>query len=277
MGHTAALSHPMRQGHDRPPGHARGQVRRGQMALPSTSGPLGGLPGIGWGTLLQPSPSPEQLITGARRMLDGLESLVRTFGAPGVAHAREAQRHGGRCTCGRELDCDCRECRDDYCEDDSCACECCIYDVDVVVRARLGEQRILPLVVENQRRREREVTFQLSEWTTRGGRAAPVTGLVTPEGGTIAPCGELAVLVAVRTTGTRSPEDGAEERNIHDMLATGIHERRLEERVPDVDECLVAYADLRITGCERRPLRIAVAVLPRDCEAVAVSCGCGCC
>jgi hypothetical protein len=48
-------------------------------------------------------------------------------------------------------------------------------------------------------------------------------------------------------------------------------------RIPDVDDCLVAVADLRIQGCETRPLRIAVAILPRDCSRYEVHCGDRCC
>ncbi|MBM7808042.1 hypothetical protein JOD57_003879 [Geodermatophilus bullaregiensis] len=210
-------------------------------------------------------------------MLDGLESLVRTFGSPTETGLRYGARHGESCACGHHVPCGCMECDEHPCYEDCDACACSVCDADVVIRTRLGEQRVLALVVENDRRRDREVTFELSQWTTRGGQPAPVVGLVTPGAGTIAPCGELAVVVVVRTVATRPLEDGGEERNVHDMLATGIHEGQLEGRVPDVDECLVAYADLRITGCERRPLRLAVAVLPRDCEAVSVTCDCGCC
>jgi hypothetical protein len=45
----------------------------------------------------------------------------------------------------------------------------------------------------------------------------------------------------------------------------------------DVDECVVAYGDLRFGGCDNRPLRIAVSTLPRDCHAYHVRCSCGCC
>ena len=48
-------------------------------------------------------------------------------------------------------------------------------------------------------------------------------------------------------------------------------------KLGDVDDCLVAVADLRLVGCDHRPLRIAVAILPRDCDPFRVSCGCTCC
>ena len=46
--------------------------------------------------------------------------------------------------------------------------------------------------------------------------------------------------------------------------------------LPDVDDCLVATADIRLIGCDHRPIRVAVAVLPRDCDPYEVSCGCTC-
>jgi hypothetical protein len=44
-----------------------------------------------------------------------------------------------------------------------------------------------------------------------------------------------------------------------------------------VTRCEVSYADLRIKGCDLRSVRVAVSVLPRDCEAFTVDCGCSCC
>jgi len=45
----------------------------------------------------------------------------------------------------------------------------------------------------------------------------------------------------------------------------------------DIDDCRVFYADLRVEGCEMRPVRIALALLPRDCAGFRVNCGCNCC
>ena len=44
----------------------------------------------------------------------------------------------------------------------------------------------------------------------------------------------------------------------------------------DVDSCVSAYADVRFEGCAR-PQRVAVVVLPAECDAVDVGCDCGCC
>ncbi len=46
----------------------------------------------------------------------------------------------------------------------------------------------------------------------------------------------------------------------------------------DVDDCLVAVADLRVEGCDIRcPIGIGVVLLPRDCDTFDLTCGCGCC
>ena len=64
-----------------------------------------------------------------------------------------------------------------------------------------------------------------------------------------------------------------------DAAAANTPERDTEGRreIPDVDGCAVSYADLRIKGCDMRSIRIAVAVLPRECDAYIVDCHCGCC
>jgi hypothetical protein len=153
-------------------------------------------------------------------------------------------------------DCGCDDCRGD-----DCACRCCIGDADLVVRARLGERRVLPVTIENDRRREREIRLELSEFTARGGRPGLVTGrLLSPAEFTLGPCQTGQSVIGIDVEG-QAPE-GKDE----------------PPRLPDVDECEVAYADLRIVGCDNRPVRIAVAVLPRDCHSYPVDCAsCGCC
>ncbi|HEY7389818.1 MAG TPA: hypothetical protein VH640_14975, partial [Bryobacteraceae bacterium] len=47
--------------------------------------------------------------------------------------------------------------------------------------------------------------------------------------------------------------------------------------IASVDECKVAYATIRAEGCFIRPLVVAVAVLPDDCESYRTGCMCGCC
>jgi hypothetical protein len=147
-----------------------------------------------------------------------------------------------------------RDCCD---EPDPCHCTCCIVDADLIIHARLGERRVVPLTIENRWRRERKVKVELSGWSTRGGSPATVNARLQPPGPefTLPPCGQQELVLIVEAT--------AESDN--------------ERRMPDVDDCVVYYADLRVEGCEIRPIRIALALLPRDCGAYRIECRCQCC
>ena len=159
-------------------------------------------------------------------------------------------------------ECHCRQCRPDSCE-----CLCCIGDVDMVVYARVGEQRIIPLIVENERRREKTITAELGAWHTRGGGAAPVeTVSFEPKSFSLAPCAQREILINVKIAAPPQQQTSGASR-----------EGEAERGPLDVDACLVATADLTLTGCDHRPIRIAVAILPRDCDPFTVGCGCGCC
>ena len=130
---------------------------------------------------------------------------------------------------------------------------CCVDGADLVVETRLGERRVVTLEVVNERRRERDITLELGAFTTRGGSPAPVAGAV--DGATtfkLAPCSEHLVTIVIEVGTDR-------------------------EGPRDVDDCLVAWSDLKVEGCDIRPVRIAVAILPRDCGAYRVRCACGCC
>lgn len=189
------------------------------------------------------------------------------YGPPaGMPQHGPMQRHCPRC--GRQ-DCEC--CRG-HCGREQCECLCCIGDVDLVVHARVGEQRVIPVLLENERRRERQITAELSDWRTRGGGAAPVeTIAMEPKSFTLAPCGETEIVIAVRVGAPAQAGAGnTPGSSIEGGTAIGRGQR-------DVDECLVAIADLRLAGCDHRSIRIAVAILPRSCEPLRVPCGCGCC
>ena len=92
----------------------------------------------------------------------------------------------------------------------------------------------------------------------------------------LAPCGDRVVRLLVSTraagdddsSGTATPDDVARESM--DAVV------RTRGRTKDVDSCLSAYADVRFEGCAR-PQRVAVVVLPAECDAVDVGCDCGCC
>ena len=194
------------------------------------------------------------------------------------------------------------------CEVEDCHCKCCVTDADLLVYSRLGEQRVVPITIENNMRREREVDLELSSWTTHGGQDGPINArLVAPTKFTLKACEERTVIMVVHvltpqpgqavkgadaattatatapptapatvtaTTGTRATQPGADVQSSQPP-STATHDN--EPRLADVDDCKVYYSDLRVKGCDIRPVRIAVAVLPRDCGSHRISCRCGCC
>ena len=198
------------------------------------------------------------------------------------AREGESYRHRAGCECE---DCNDYRQKGDYhhhgtrrrCGSDSCECYCCIGDVDLAVYSHSGEQRVISLVVENERHREAQISLELSSWTTSGGNPAPVeTLLLEPKTFTLPPCGEQEVTLAVRILDVKGDEDRPGEDSPSKAEAkTKAGEERT--RLRDVDNCLVATTDLRLVGCDHRPLRIAVAILPRSCDPYRVSCGCTCC
>jgi hypothetical protein len=217
----------------------------------------------------------------------------RGGGASAWPQARPYDRQGDR---GRhDRGCRCRDCRDREhrsehhdccrrCGSDPCACACCIGDVDLAVYSRVGEQRVIPIVIENERHREKEISLELSAWTTRGGKPAPVdTVLLEPKTFSLPACGEQKVTLIVRTKDD-GPTPGGGTSDAPAVTPAGTTVGRAaattdttNRKLPDVDDCLVATADLRVVGCDHRPIRIAVALLPRDCDPFTVHCGCTCC
>jgi hypothetical protein len=220
----------------------------------------------GCGRALRPSGS-ELLGAVSASIGDAIGRVVSGVGQVARASTKRRSRCDG-----------CDEC--DPCVDADCRCQCCVGDADLLVYARLGERRVVPISVENTRRREREVQVSLSTFTTASGKSSGVRGqLLPPTDFTVAPCQEREVtllLAATGATGDQDKEDVVEDlRESMEAAVADAEERR--ERLPDVEECEVAYADLRVVGCDVRPVRIAVAVLPRDCASYSVACGCGCC
>ncbi len=191
----------------------------------------------------------------ANDMAAMFDALVDTW-APQDTRARRQRRRSHRPQ---------RKLRSDACTGcapSSCHCDCCVYDADLVVYARYGEFRVVPVRISNERTRERLITLDLSDFRTSGGRPAPVNGEIGPsQEFTLEACERQDVILTLRL-GSHG-----------DSLA----EWREEHGSQDVDGCLVAYADLRIHGCDVRPVRIAVAISPRDCDAYEVHCACGCC
>ncbi len=151
-------------------------------------------------------------------------------------------------------DCGCHGGRD-------CHCECCVSDADVLVHARCGEVRRIPVTFENDTRRERNVTLELGQFAASGGTDLKWNAQLSEQAFTLAPCGEHTVIVTVRVEC-----DGPD-------VAGAVNERG----VGTVDRCRTGYATLRAEGCLVRPAVLAVAVLPDDCDSYRRPCSCGCC
>ena len=127
----------------------------------------------------------------------------------------------------------------------------------MIVYARLGERRVVPIVLENSRRREKTIHLEMSEFKTRGGDQLGVKSVLTePVDFPLPACSEHQSVLVVELGGAGFANEAGRT---------------------DVDECKVLYSDLRVEGCDIRPLRLALAVLPRDCDPFEVDCGCTCC
>ena len=122
-----------------------------------------------------------------------------------------------------------------------------------MIYARAGESRVVPIVITNPRRRERNVELAISGWTpVCDNTAAAETESFGPTEFEIPACGEKSVLLKVRTSAGQDKQD--------------------------VASCSVLYADLTVRGCcDVRPIRIAVAILPATCDPFEIGCQCGCC
>ncbi len=189
---------------------------------------------------------------------DAVDSFMGSMGGitppEGLVRRRRHTRRFDRHSC-----CDDEPCKG--CSGSSCECDCCVGDADLVIYTRIGERRVVPVRIENTRAREREISVALSDLTTRGGGATPVEARLHGETDfTLKPCEEREIVVLVAVGGL--DDDGRKADR---------------EGATDIDECHVAVGDLRITGCDLRPVRIAVAVLPRGCSPYEIECGCGCC
>lgn len=197
-------------------------------------------------------------------------------------------KHGG---CGCEDDCGCggrHGCQ--------CHCECCVNDADVLIHARCGELRRIPLTFENESRRDKPVTLVLEKFVSSGGRDLGWQAALTETQFTLHPCDEHTVSLAVRIrcdTGKPDPvpapptTDGNPNGNPNapggiagappSAGGIAITVNRGDDAFGSVDKCEVGYATIRAEGCQTRPIVVAIAVLPDDCDASRHGCGCGCC
>ena len=120
----------------------------------------------------------------------------------------------------------------------------------------------MPVEIHNPRRRERDIDIELGDFTTKGGKPAGIKAALVGGGKvTLGPCEthQLVLLIEVALVDGQGIDDGHLQRGT------------------DVDDCLVATAELRILGCDMRSQRIAVAILPRRCAAHEIECQHGCC
>jgi len=156
-----------------------------------------------------------------------------------------------------------RPCGCEHVHCDPCACTVC--DADLEAKAYVGEVRVFPVTLENPRSRPRTVTARLSGWVTADGEKLEWPTEVLPPTVELGPCQEatLGVEVKVVLPGTRPPAPTPSPNPVPDQA--------------DPRACLVAYCDLSLDGCETRPIRLALAILPRRCGAFLERCGCACC
>jgi hypothetical protein len=210
----------------------------------------------------------------------------------GTQTLRGPGHHHGDCGCG---------CGGGRHQDCGCHCECCVCDADVLVHARCGELRRIPLTFENDTRRDRPVTLELGKILSQGGTDLGWAASLTETQFTLHPCDEhtVSLLVAIRckTDETPTPNNpNPPSTNVPGTTAntpasgTGADKPQLSvnrdavsgldaiaERLGKVDRCEVGYATIRAEGCLTRPIVVAIAVLPEDCDAFRHPCGCGCC
>jgi len=191
-------------------------------------------------------------------------------------HHGHHDHHGHGCGCGRY---------------DDCRCDCCIVDADYVVYARCFERRVVPIQIENDTRKVREdVTLEVSDVRSSGGRVLPWKVRANPQSPlTLEPCSttEIDLLVEIDCSDqAEQPEPepqpgkktGAQKAaDAKDAAAAEEAQRTRDFEPVDVDDCEVGYVTIRVGGCIVRPIVVAIAVLPRDCDAYHASCSCSCC
>ena len=93
-----------------------------------------------------------------------------------------------------------------------CHCECCVCDADVLVHARCGEVRRIPVTFENDSRRERQVKLELEKFVTAGGRELKWAAQLSDTEFTLKPCDEHTIIV-VGAGALRSAQGRADDRH----------------------------------------------------------------
>ncbi|WP_299444517.1 hypothetical protein [uncultured Phycicoccus sp.] len=155
---------------------------------------------------------------------------------------------------------------DHGCECETDVCACCVPDADIVLHARAGERRVIPFVLHNRWRRDREVGVEVGPWHRCSGAELNIQAEVDGEGFTLGPCEDRVVRLLLTVASADEADEAAEAEEKGEPPV----------RFADVGQCSSAYADVRFEGCAR-PQRVAVVVEPAACNAVEVGCDCGCC
>jgi hypothetical protein len=237
--------------------------------------------------------------TGRMRMMDypdyvsnlqtGYQNMYQSMGNPAQSYMDAVQRWSRG---GDHKDCGCGCHSGHHHDPHDCHCSCCIKCADAVEYVRCGEIRIIPITLENDTRKERDVKLQLGAFATAGGRELGWAAALSETEFKLAGCAEKTVLLRVAvdcskfetpqttpgTTGTPgTPSTGTPTPTTGANLAVNENATVIVNRGGSVDDCKVAYATLRAEGCTIRPIVIAVAVLPNDCGSHRAGCQCGCC
>jgi len=154
---------------------------------------------------------------------------------------------------------ECRECRG------RCDCNSCGADADVLVTARPGERRVIPIDVRNPTHRPVAVTLDPGPWTSCDGNQVAVRSVVRPDDEVlVAGCSSREFLLLVEIGGLG--DDAAKPGDLRDDYRQDVPLRC----------CTTLTSDVRVNGCGTT-LRVAINVLPVDCDPVPVTCcGCGC-
>ena len=237
----------------------------------------------GWADAVQ------QWMDSSQTLWDDLAASFTAAGTPGAGmpwagtrttrpardhhHEHHDHRHDHDCGCG-ETSWGCHG-----------ACDCCEPDADVVVHARVGERRVVPLNLHNPWRRERDVTLEVGPWHPCCGDGVTVVARLEEEQLTLQPCEDRVVRLVVGVaptadtgtadtgTGGTGGDTGAGSAGDGPDTQEGPGRVELPQ---DVTACSSAYADVRFEGAAR-PLRVAVVVSPAMCDPVEVGSDCGCC
>lgn len=160
-------------------------------------------------------------------------------------------------------------------------CDCCVPDADVLVHARAGERRVVPLLLTNPGRRPMTVTVDVGAFSPCGSSGdISVDARVVPDTEVqLAACGRETVelVLEIGRPGTQhdSQQQPGTATAAREDAVVAIHSGRVLRRTDE--QCSTLVSDVRFVGCGSRALRIGVIVLPAACDAYEVRCDCGCC